>query len=193
MMPKQHDSVFEQAEARFDETASSPVSTRSWCPGQTTDSPWGQHGLMEKENLYDHRVRRPLLVPGPGVPAGERRSLLTCHCDIYPTLHNLTEFNVPGTVKGETLVPALGNEAATVHESLLLAYSDVQRAVREDRFKLIEYYVDGKRATQLFDLASDPAETTDITSDETHAHDRERLQQRLREWQVQIDDPMVDE
>jgi len=32
----------------------------------------GQHGLMGKQNLYDHSIRMPLLISGPGIPAGKR-------------------------------------------------------------------------------------------------------------------------
>ena len=153
----------------------------------------GQHGLMGKQNLYDHSVRTPLLVAGPDVPAGERRGSLTCHCDIYPTICDLAGLDTPETVEGESLAPALADEAATIRDSLLLAYGDVQRAVRHDRFKLVEYAVDGEHTTQLFDLASDPAETTDLANDEARADDRERLQKRLRELQVRLDDPMAGE
>lgn len=152
----------------------------------------GQHGLMGKQNLYDHSVRTPFLVAGPEVPVGERRSPFTCHCDIYPTLCDLAGINVPGTVEGKSLVPALTDDEETVRDSLFFAYGNIQRAVREDRFKLIEYYVNDERTTQLFDLASDPGETTNLASDEPYIDDRERLRRRLRELQRKLDDPLVD-
>ncbi len=40
----------------------------------------GSHGLMGKQNVYDHSVHVPLIVAGPGIPKGETRSAL---CYIY--------------------------------------------------------------------------------------------------------------
>jgi arylsulfatase A-like enzyme len=149
----------------------------------------GQHGLMGKQNLYDHSVRIPLVLAGPGVPAGERRDPLSVHYDLYPTLCELAGLNAPPTVEGESLVPTLSDAGHNHRESLFFAYSDLQRAVREDRFKLIEYDVDGERTTQLFDLASDPLEQHNLADDGTHAEDLERLRDRLRTAQERMDDP----
>src|SRR5439155_24083768 len=41
----------------------------------------GQHGLMGKQSLYDHSIRVPLIVSGPGLPSGRRVDALTCHAD----------------------------------------------------------------------------------------------------------------
>ncbi len=32
----------------------------------------GQHGLLGKQNMYDHSVRVPCVFRGPGVPVGQR-------------------------------------------------------------------------------------------------------------------------
>lgn len=43
----------------------------------------GQHGLMGKQNLYDHSLRVPLVVSGPGVPAGQTATpFATCPTSI---------------------------------------------------------------------------------------------------------------
>ena len=58
----------------------------------------GQHGLMGKQNLYDHSIRVPLIFCGPGVPRGLRSE---AHCylfDIYPTLCDLLGLPIPEIV-----------------------------------------------------------------------------------------------
>ena len=55
----------------------------------------GQHGLLGKQNLYDHSVRVPLIVRGPGVPSGKRVDALTHTYDVYPTLCDLAGLEVP--------------------------------------------------------------------------------------------------
>jgi arylsulfatase A-like enzyme len=74
-----------------------------------------------------------------------------------------------------------------VRESIFTAYRDVQRAVRDDRWKLIVYPQINK--TQLFDLRNDPDETRDLASDPNDRGVVERLTASLRDWQRRLDDP----
>jgi arylsulfatase A-like enzyme len=66
---------------------------------------------------------------------------------------------------------------------------DVQRTVRGDRWKLIEYPKAAR--TQLFDLLSDPDEEHDLSADPRHAAQAGRLRDALRAWQRQKHDPLV--
>jgi len=150
----------------------------------------GRHGLLGKQNVYDHSVRVPLIFNGPGIPEGERRDAFTYHHDLYPTLADLAGVETPGTVEGESLAPVIEGDADGPRESVLTAYADLHRAIRTDRYKLSEYYVDGDRHTQLFDVAEDPAETEDISDDPARADDLERLRGELADRRERLDDPM---
>lgn len=125
----------------------------------------GQHGLMGKQNLYDHSLRVPLIFRGPGVPENQRANTLCALPDIFPTLCGLAGLEVPSTVEGRSLFPALRDPAHAVHDALHFAYKDVQRAVRKENFKRIDYDVDGAHTTQLFDLGRDPHETRNLAGD----------------------------
>src|SRR6516165_9911235 len=46
----------------------------------------GSHGLIGKQNVYEHSLRVPLLVSGPGVPAGKRSDAMVYLFDVLPTL-----------------------------------------------------------------------------------------------------------
>lgn len=159
----------------------------------------GQHGLLGKQNVYDHSVRVPLIVAGPGVPDGERVAPLSCHYDLYPTLCDLADFSVPEGVEGESLVPVMAGErgegereADDPHrDALFLAYGDAQRGLRTDRFKLIDHYADGDRRTELFDLDADPAEMDDLADDPAHESTRRDLRATLDRRQHAADDPLV--
>jgi arylsulfatase A-like enzyme len=170
----------------------------------------GQHGLMGKQNLYEHSTRVPLVISGPDVPDGERRSPLSVHYDVYPTIADLLGLEPPAAVEGESLLPVVRDESATVREDLFLAYENnagpwwedawldfeehrpdaVQRALRGQRFKLVEYDVDGERRSQLFDLEADPGETTDLADDPAYTDELERLRDRLADAQETADDPL---
>ncbi len=152
----------------------------------------GQHGLMGKQNLYEHSVRVPLVFCGPGIPQGKTSDALCYMHDIFPTICDLAGLPVPSTVEGKSLAPIISGKSRKVRDSVFGAYRNVQRMVREERFKLIEYFVRGKKTTQLFDLASDPWETTNLSSDNRYAETISRLRGELRQWQKKVDDPMAD-
>jgi arylsulfatase A-like enzyme len=65
----------------------------------------------------------------------------------------------------------------------------MQRAAREDRYKLIEYAVDGKRTTQLFDVLDDPWELNNLADDPAHADTVARLRKEISRWRTEFDDP----
>jgi arylsulfatase A-like enzyme len=148
----------------------------------------GSHGLLGKQNLYEHSVRVPLVVRGPGVAAGASSDGLCYLLDLFPTVCKWTGVAAPAN-DGRSLLPAVrgGNDA--VRDGLLLAYRDVQRAYSDVQFKLIEYRVGGEARTQLFDLAHDPHETRDLSGDARHAGRLADMRRKLRDAQRAAGDP----
>jgi arylsulfatase A-like enzyme len=151
----------------------------------------GQHGLMGKQSMYDHSVRVPLVMSGPGLPAGVRRDGLCYLMDIFPTVCGMCGLAVPESVEGQSLLPIIAGEPDAGRGDVYMAYMGIQRAVRDRRHKLIEYCVEGRRTTQLFDLEADPAETENLASDPERRDLLGRLRHCLREWQAAVDDPVA--
>jgi arylsulfatase A-like enzyme len=148
----------------------------------------GRHGLMGKQNMYDHSVHVPLIMCGPGVPPGRRSEAYCYLIDIYPTLCDLVGMPVPDSVEGKSLVPTMYDPAARIRDSLLFAYKDVQRAVQKDGYKLIEYAVAGRRTTQLFDLQADPWELNNLSGNPGSADRLASLRQELKRWRDELGD-----
>jgi arylsulfatase A-like enzyme len=148
----------------------------------------GRHGLMGKQSMYDHSVHVPLVMAGPGIPRGEARDALTYLLDIYPTLCDLIGIAIPTTVEGLSAAPTLADACAHPREKLLFAYRGVQRAVRDARYKLIEYVVNSARTTQLFDLMDDPWELRDLAQRPLYRPKVAELRAALRAWQELGDD-----
>jgi arylsulfatase A-like enzyme len=155
----------------------------------------GQHGLMGKQNLYEHSSRVPLVFAGPGIASGRREDALVYLHDIFPTLCDLLALPTPGSTLGSrSLAPlvrsrpaaapgsaaAAGSAVADARDHVYLAYAEFQRAVRTERHKLIEYAVAGRHRVQLFDLVSDPWEQNDLAADPSNAAVVERLAATLR-------------
>ena len=92
----------------------------------------------------------PLIMAGPGIPRGRQSDALCYLLDIFPTLGELARVPPPEGSEGISLVPVLRGERPTMRTSIFTAYMKAQRAVRDDRWKLIVYPLINK--TQLFDL-----------------------------------------
>ncbi len=145
----------------------------------------GSHGLMGKQSLYEHSMKSPLFFTGPGIPRGGTDALAYLF-DIYPTVCELIGAPLPPGLDGQSLAPIIAGRAATVRDTLFLAYRDDQRAVRDARWKLIRY--PGINLAQLFDLQEDPDERHDRASDPSQASRLERMTDLMRNWQRRLGD-----
>ena len=124
----------------------------------------GRHGLMGKQNLYEHTWRVPFIVKGPGLEAGKRVKGNIYLLDVLPTLCELAGIDAPETVEGISFVPVLKGEKEVVRDVMYGVYAGGtkpgMRTVKKGDWKLIKYDVmDGAiRETQLFNLAENPNE-----------------------------------
>ncbi len=148
-----------------------------------------RHGLLGRQNLYEHSVHVPLVFGGPGITKSRKRDAFCGLLDIHPTLCDLAGLDAPAGLEGQSLAPAMRGQGRKGRESLFFAYKDVQRAVRDERFKLIEYNVAGQRTTQLFDLEDDLWELKNLARDGRHAQRLQGLRSRLVWWKEKLDDP----
>ena len=68
----------------------------------------GQRRMLEgKQGAWDHDIRVPLVVAGPGVPAGATVSQLASNVDLRPTFEELAGARVPAQVEGRSLTGLL--------------------------------------------------------------------------------------
>ena len=129
----------------------------------------GQHGLLGKQNLYDHSVRVPCILRGPGIPSGRSVDSLVYSYDLFPTLCDLAGVAIPHTVESESLAPLLWGKRSAVRGSAYAAYRHIHRMVRSGDWKLICYRAEengsGVDRIQLFNLKDDPWETCDLSDD----------------------------
>ena len=145
----------------------------------------GQHGLMGKQNLYDHSVRVPLVFAGPGIPPGITSDALVYLLDVFPTLCDVLELPVPRSVEGRSLIPHVNGPEAPLRDALYLAYGWSLRGVTDGRHKLIEYACG---ETQLFDLEGDPHEMHNLAGVADSAGTLQHLRRRLLSLARELDD-----
>ena len=139
----------------------------------------GQHGLMGKQNLYEHSIGVPLVFMGPGVPKGEQRDALSYLSDLYPTFCTITGAAIPETVQGKSLWNVIQGEEQSVRNSSFFVYKNFQRAARNDQWKIIKYNVTNEVVTQLFDLKNDPFEINNLANNPTYADKLKEMEQLL--------------
>lgn len=144
----------------------------------------GRHGLMGKQNLYEH-VKPPLIFAGPGIPQGQSKALVYLY-DLFPTVVELARLPAPQGVDGISLAPVLHGAKERVRTSLFAAYKNCQRMVRDERWKLIWYPLLDRY--QMFDVVEDPWELTDLHARPEHAARYQQLKQLLAAEQKNFGD-----
>lgn len=144
----------------------------------------GSHGLLGKQSVYEHSMKSPLIIAGPGVPRGKSSTAFTYLLDLFPTLCAAAGATPPSNLAGHDLTPLWTGQKKSVRDSVFLPFTDTMRAVRDERWKLIVY--PRVNHQQLFDLKNDPDERKNLAAQKPR--EVERLTRLLREWQERTGD-----
>lgn len=139
----------------------------------------GQHGLMGKQNVYEHSVRVPLLMAGKGIASQQISEEQVYLLDIFPTLCELCGLETPSSVEGISFAKACNCEKCNNREDLYFVYTGLIRSVKSQGFKLIEYK-NARDKTQLFNLETDPFEMKNLYSDTKYADTVAMLKKKLQ-------------
>jgi N-acetylglucosamine-6-sulfatase len=135
----------------------------------------GQHRLgLGKQTAYEEDIRVPLMIRGPGVPAGISRDEMVLNNDFAPTFADLAGLPPPASVDGRSFASLLDrsqrNDPASWRTAFEIRNWDSKRneasyraatpvppyrAVRTHRYLYVEYKA-GDR--ELYDLREDPYE-----------------------------------
>jgi len=149
----------------------------------------GSHGLLGKQNLYEHSMKVPLIISGPGIPEGRVSDALVYLYDIFPTLSGLCDLPQPDGVDGKDITPVLNGSAETVRTSLFTVYRNTIRAVRTNEWKLIRY--PQRDYNQLFNLKQDPLELNNLAYMPDNQAKVKELMGSLIKWQAETGDTAV--
>ncbi len=161
----------------------------------------GEHGLWQKQSLFEESSRVPLLIVAPGVSpkAGAVVTTPVSHLDLFPTLTELAGVKAPANIQGQSLVPML-KDASAVGRGWALTQvvrgGGIKRfgasaatgdggkgffgySLRTPRWRYTEWG-EGEQGRELYDHDADPKELTNLANDPAHAKTVEELSAQVR-------------
>jgi N-acetylglucosamine-6-sulfatase len=145
----------------------------------------GQHRLTKKSTPYEEAAGVPLVVRGPGVPAGVVRDQLVINNDFAPTFADWADTGVPGFVDGRSFAPLLGLDPPpdSAWRTAVLNEQDQKKRFHIPDYEAVrtgdQTYVRWKTGErELYDLRRDPYELENV-SDEADPLTIARLKTRV--------------
>ena len=127
----------------------------------------GNHGLMGKQSMYEHSMRAPLLVVGPGIKPGTKVNAPVYLQDVMASSLDLAGVEKTDYVIFNSLLPmALGKSTQSAYPAIYGGYITEQRMIRKDSFKLILY--PKANIVRLYNLSKDPLELNDLAETTTY-------------------------
>ena len=140
----------------------------------------GQHGLLGKQNLYEHSIRVPMIISGKGVKKGTVYNGFNYLSDITPTVLDYLKIPKPSTIEAKSLFPIFKNPNLIVRKSIYNLYGNWLRSIKtDDGYKLILYNVNGLIHKQLFDLKNDKWEQFNLADNPHYFKIVESMQIKL--------------
>lgn len=129
----------------------------------------GEHDFWAKVSLRDESAISPLIVKVPGKMPAVCHSLVEL-LDLYPTIASLCGLEVPSRLQGKNISPLFDDSTLRVRDAAFsVAPSSDGFLLREDKWSYIQYAEDASKGIELFDMASDPQQFTNLASRTEHA------------------------
>ena len=147
----------------------------------------GRHGLMGKQNMYEHSLRVPFMLAGPGIPSNQSNDQPIYLQQIMPTTLEWAGANLSDEIEFGSLGSQLRAAEGESHgRPIYGAYTKTQRMVRAEGYKLIVYpQIDTMR---LYNLRLDSDELHDVIDHPSSGPIVERLLRRLKTLQGEMGD-----
>jgi N-acetylglucosamine-6-sulfatase len=141
----------------------------------------GEHRLPHgKAKAYDPSVRVPLLIRGPGVPAGTQPQQMVVNADLAPTILDAARATAGRVLDGRSLLPLTRDPSLGTRRPLLIEIAKgaglKTTAIRTHRWLYAEH---ANGASELYDMAADPHQLRSRHAATGLAGVRRRLAARL--------------
>ena len=148
----------------------------------------GQHGMTGKQNMYDHSVRVPWLISGPGIPKGKKVDDFIYLQDVMATSLDLADIKKPSHLEFNSVLPIINGKKKVCTNIVYSSYLNHQRMVRSKDYKYIIYPISGIEL--LYDLRKDPLEITDVSKIKKYNKYLEKMRTHLANEMNEFLDPL---
>lgn len=132
----------------------------------------GSHRLWQKMCMYEEAIRTPLLFKMPAsMPGKAVCERPVSHIDVLPTICEILGVEKPADLPGSSLLPAIGGGRAGELKDVFVQYDgngalgNFSRCIIRKSHKLIVDLFKDETFFELYDLASDPQETTNLVAE----------------------------
>lgn len=140
---------------------------------------WGDHGwhlgdqlVWGKHTIFERALKSAFIVKIPGKTKGNTIDKIVSTVDIYPTLMDLCNVEMPHKTDGKSMLPLITNPFAEWEEA---SYGYFRNGItlRTERYRLTRYFRDAEPVVELYDHQTDPNETENVA--ETYSETVEKL------------------
>ncbi len=138
----------------------------------------GEYGFAGKWYAHDVSIRIPLIIVDPRQPksrSGARQSEMALNIDMAPTMLAAAGVAVPQRMQGVDLCPVVAGETSDVRKEFFyehhFAHPRIPKSegVRTERWKYMRFTEAEPLYEELYDLAADPLEATNLATTPEHA------------------------
>ena len=149
-----------------------------------------------KRELFEGGIRVPGIIEWPAAIKSNRKSNYSVvSSDLLPTVCDIIGVSPPSDrpIDGVSILPLIKDESAQRNKSIMWMYpvrngdfnGQYTFALSGDQYKIYGLYNNGEmKETKLFDLAADPHETHDISSE--HPELVAAMQAEMEEWRQSV-------
>ena len=150
----------------------------------------GEHGLIDKRNMYEESMKVPLLVYAPGMNMnGHALNDIIQNIDIAPTILDMAGIKKPQQMQGQSFYPLLqGQKIAWRNEAFYEYYWEYAFAqtpttfgIRKGDFKFI-FYPGIWDINEFFDLKNDPEEKNNLIRRPEYQDTIKQMRAELYDW-----------
>lgn len=133
----------------------------------------GDHGIWTKHTNYEQATRIPLIIKVPNAPENTAVDQPVETVDIYPTLVDLANFNMPGVpqpIDGKSLRKIIFNPTQKIKNHIYHTFirnGYLGEAIRTKRHRMVRWtHLKNKnmKEFELYDYAKDPLEKENIAN-----------------------------
>lgn len=160
----------------------------------------GSHCLDCKgPTMYNEIARVPMMIAGPGVPAGVVDENPVSHINIAPMILEYMGIPIPKCLEGKSLLQEVYHPEIRTNEYVVTEFTryeidhdgfgglQMMRAIFDGRYKLAVHLLDP--IDEFYDQKEDPYEMKNLIWEESCEEEKVRLHKLLLDWMNNTRDP----